>query len=287
MEKIAIITDSCADVSAQDREQYDIYVMPMVVQCQDGEYKDGVTITAEEVYEKQINEVIKTASPTGEDIMGTFEQVKKNGYTHAIVVLLASGLSGTYNQVRLMAQSEEALEITVLDGKSGSVGYGAVVRTLAQYRDQGLGYEELLKKAEQLIANTFVYFSLDSLVHLERGGRIGKATAFVGGVMKIKPILSFTREEGEIMVPAKVHGRRAVMPKLVELVEKRILEHPNLPFHLIVAHGGLPEEREVLEMKLRSMYPQLRSCIQTKIGAALSAYLGSGLLGAGVQFLEE
>ena len=285
MEKIAIITDSCSDVSKEYREKYDIYVLPMVVQHNEKEYKDGIDITAEDIYRLQENDILKTASPAGSDVLDTFEEIKKKGYTHAIVVSLASGLSGTFNSIRLMAMDEEDLTIEVYDTKSGSIGYGAIAVLLAKYRDEGLSFEELKQKALFLIENCFVYFSIDTLEHLQRGGRIGKATAFVGTLMKIKPILSFEKETGEIYVPAKVRGKKAVLPQLVSLVEKHITDHPDKKFFILTADGGSPKEREELETRLKEKFPQMEGFLTGKIGAALSTYLGSGLLGAGVVFL--
>lgn len=284
MEKIAIITDSCGDVTLENKEKYDIFVMPMVVQNGEKEYKDGITISAKEVYELQKNTVLKTASPSGEDIVRTFRQVQEKGYTHAIIVTLASGLSGTYNAIRLLAEEQSELIIEVLDSKNGSIGYGAVVTVLARYRDKGLSFEQLINKGKQLIKNSFPYFSIDTLEHLERGGRIGKATAFVGTLLKIKPILSFEKEQGEIFVPAKVRGNKAVPGMLLQLVEEQIAKHVGEKYYIMVAHGGAPEEFVKLKNELLKRYPQALDILETQIGAALSTYLGSGLLGAGVVF---
>lgn len=285
MEKIAIITDSCADVAQEYRDKYDIYVLPMVILSEDKEYHDGIDITSEDVYQMQESQDLKTASPTGSDVMEMFAKIRKNGYTHAIIILLASGLSGTYNSVRLLAESEEELTVSVFDGKSGSLGYGAVAVALAQFRDAGMSFADLNQKAEELIQNSFVFFAISSLEHLEKGGRIGKAAAFVGNLMKIKPILSFEKEQGEIIVPAKVHGAKALPGRLHSLVDKLVEEHPDQEFLILVADGGLPQERDELEQQLKEDFPQMKECLHAKIGAALSVYLGSGLLGAGVLFL--
>lgn len=287
MEKIAIITDSCGDVTLQAREKYDIFVMPMVVLHGEKEYKDGITITAREVYELQKTDVLKTASPAGEDVLDTFKRVKEKGYTHVIIITLASGLSGTYNSIRLLAEEQEELKVEVLDSKNGSIGYGAVVTILAQYRDKGYSFEQLIAKGKMLIEGSFPFFSIDTLEHLERGGRIGKATAFVGTLLKIKPILSFDKVQGEIFVPAKVRGNKAVPGMLHRLVEEKIAENPGRKYFIMVAHGGAPEAFEKLKKELQEKYPEALDILETQIGAALSTYLGSGLLGAGVVFDAE
>ena len=110
----------------------------------------------------------------------------------------------------------------------------------------------------------YAYFSIDDLNYLQKGGRIGKASAFLGTTLKIKPILSFEKENGEIYVPAKVRGSKKVKSKLIDLIERNILE-------------GMLKER----------FPQFTYIIDGHVGAALSCYLGSGLLGVAIQFLPE
>lgn len=287
MEKIAIITDSCGDVPQDYKEKYDIFVLPIVIECGQEEFKDGIDITAEDVYEKQKNYVLKTASPAGKDIMNVFEKVYQKGYTHAIAIMLSSGLSGTCNQVRLFAENQDDLEVAVYNSKSGSIGYGSIAIQLAKYRNQGMSFKQLTRKAENLIQDTYVFFSIDSLEHLQKGGRIGKATAFVGSALKIKPILTINNTEGEIDVPAKVRGNKKVLPKLVELIERIIETNQNRSFNLLVADGAMPLQRDELEKILKENFPTYKGCIEAKIGAALSCYLGPGLLGAGIQFLNN
>lgn len=287
MEKIAILTDSCGDIPKEYIEKYDIYVLPIIIQCDNHEYKDGIDICAEDVYNMQKEHVIKTSSPSGKDVIETLEKIKANGYTHVIGIMLSSGLSGTTNNVRLLSQNVEDLHIEIFDSKSGSIGYGGIAIQLAQYRDDGYSFQQLKEACLSLIKNTYVFFSIDTLEHLQKGGRIGKATAFVGTVMKIKPILSFDSEDGEINVPAKVRGSKKVPSKLIDLVTQLVETHPHQHFQLLVADGAMPKEREALEQQLKELFPQFHQCIQTQIGAALSAYLGPGLLGAGIQFLDN
>lgn len=281
------MTDSCGDVPKEYIDKFDIYVFPIIIQCDNHEYKDGINICAEDVYKMQKEHILKTSSPAGQDVIETLEKIKKKGYTHVIGIMLSGGLSGTANNVRLLSQSIEDLHIEIFDSKSGSIGYGSIAIQLAQYRNNGYSFQQLKKACLSLIENTHVFFSIDTLEYLQKGGRIGKATAFVGTVMKIKPILSFDQDAGEIFVPAKVRGSKKVSSKLIDLVTQLVETHPQQPFHLLVADGAMPTEREALEQQLKNLFPQFHQCIQTQIGAALSAYLGPGLLGAGIQFLDN
>ncbi len=287
MEKIAIITDTCSDLTQDEMKEYGIFVLPIVVQCGDKEYQDGITIQVEDVYEMQKTQVLKTASPAGGDIIHLFEQLVEEGYTHAIATMLSSGLSGTVNQVRLLVSEMENIEIAVYDSKSAAVGNGSIAMSLAEYRNKGLSFNELKNKAEVLIENTSVFFSIDTLEYLQKGGRIGKAEAFLGNTLKLKPIMTIGKANGDIEVPAKVRGNKKVPSKLIELVSQIIDENPGRKFKLMVADGLNREARDKLEADLLEKYPNYIVCYESKIGAALSCYLGPGLLGAGVQFIDD
>lgn len=283
-DKIAIITDSCADVDTQYKEKYDIYVLPMVITCADGEYKDGVNIFSEDVYERLKTDIPKTSSPEIGDVLDTIELVKSRGYNKAVMIMLSSGLSGTVSHMRIVAQQEKEIEIEVYDSLQASIGIGAIAIQAAMYAAEGIGFEELKKKIEKLIDGTKVFFSIDTLEYLQKGGRIGRAKAFVGTVLQIKPILSFDDNDGQIYVPSKVRGSKGVPKELIRLLSERV--DVNRPFNLMVADGGNPEGRDMLETELKKLFPGFTIIFKARIGAALSVYLGDRLLGVGIQYLD-
>lgn len=281
-EKIAIITDSCADVPSELIQKYHIFVLPMQIICPDGEYRDGVDIHAEDIYRRQKTELLKSSTPSGADVEDTLLEIQRQGYRKAIAVLLSGGLSGTVNHVRLAAEELDGLEVAVYDSRQASIGIGVIALQAAEYAKNGMGFEELKKKTEQLIADTKVFFSIDTLEYLQKGGRIGKVTALAGALLDIKPIMSFDAD-GEIYAAAKVRTRRAVEKRLLQLVND--CREEGRPYNLVIADGGAPEERDALEQKLTELFPDAHALYRAKIGAALSIHLGSGLLGAGIQYL--
>lgn len=283
-DKVAVVVDSCADVPRQLAGQYHMFVMPMVIMTSQGEYSDGVDITAQDIYEIQKSEMPKTGCPTGATVMDTFEQIKEEGYSSAVVILLSSGLSGTVNNVRMLAKGVDGLEIEVFDSRTASIGIGAIGIQAAKYAASGMGFEELKKKVEELIRDTKVFFSIDTLEYLQKGGRIGKVTAVAGTLLKIKPVLSFEESEGEIYTAAKVHGKGQVPGKLTELVQE--FTRPGKRYNIIVADGNAAKERAVLEQRMKELFPDYADIYVGNIGAALSVYLGEGLLGAGIQFID-
>ena len=285
MEKVAIITDSCSDIKKEYRELYDIHILPIQIQYDGKCYRDGIDITSKDIYAIQDEKLIKTSSPVGEDLFSLLDQLKENGYTHLIGLFLSGGISGTSNQMRLFCQTYDGLTCHVVDSQSASVGLGIIAIALAKYREEGKSFEELVRIADELCHQNYAYFSIDDLNYLQKGGRIGKASAFLGTTLKIKPILSFEKEKGEIYVPSKVRGSKKVKSKLIDLIENQVKENPHQKFVLAIADADNLEERNELEKMLKEHFAQLTYIIDGHVGAALSCYLGSGLLGVAIQFL--
>lgn len=283
MERIAVITDSCGDVPRELAEEFSIFVLPVMIQCKDGSYRDGVEISSDEVYERLKTELPRSSSPLGSDIVDMFEEIKRQGYTHAIAVMLSGGLSSTVNHIRLAGEEMDGLEVRVFDSKSGSIGIGAIALQVAKEIRDGASFAEIVERVPRLIENTTVFFSIDTLEYLQKGGRIGKATALAGAMLQIKPILSID-DDGEIYTADKVRGRKQVINHLIKQVQGKMQE--GRPYSLMVADGAAPEEREHLEEKLLQAFPDYQCLYRAKIGGGLGMHLGPGLLGAGIQFLD-
>ena len=146
-------------------------------------------------------------------------------------------------------------------------------------------WEKLVKeRVPKLIANTFPFFSVDTLEYLAKGGRIGKVTAMAGTVLNIKPLITFA-PDGQLQSVAKVRGRKAVQDKLLELVRKALGDHKR--YNLGVANGGAPEEMAQLRARMEQEFPNYEHFWEGAIDATLSVYIGSGVLGAGVQVLDD
>ena len=283
--KIALLTDSCADLSQQRAEENRIHIVPLRIRCADGEYRDGVDITAADVYRRlRSGELPKTSLPVGEDVNAIFDRLAAEGYDGVIAVMLSGGLSGTYNMVRLLGEERKDLEVRVYDSVSGSLGVGITMLQLAEDLRGGASWRELTRKrVPQLIKNTFPFFSVDTLEYLQKGGRIGKITAVAGTMLQIKPILTFA-QDGQLQSVAKVRGRRQVQDRLIDMVVAACGNHRK--YNLAVANGGAPEEMEQLRQKLVEALPHYDHFWPGEIDGTLSVYIGDGVLGAGIQLLD-
>lgn len=284
-QNIALLTDSCADLSPQLAADNHIYVLPLRILCADGEYLDGVDIRGADIYERlHRGELPQTSLPSTENLGEILKKIREDGYDGVIAVMLSSGLSGTYNLVRL-AEEYADIPLCAFDSKSGSLGQGLTLLQLAQDIQNGMGWTELTqRRAPQLIAGSYPFFSVDTLEYLQKGGRIGKVTATAGMLLQIKPILTFA-EDGQLTSAAKVRGRNQVIDKLVDLAVKACGNHQR--YNLAVANGGAPDGMALVREKLTAALPNYDHLWEGEIDGTLSVYIGDGVLGAAVQILDD
>ena len=164
-QKIALLTDSCADLSPQLAAENQVFVVPLRILCKDGEYRDGVDIHAADIYARlRSGELPQTSLPAAQDISDAFDAIAAAGYDGVIALMLSGGLSGTYNMVRLLAEERRDLTIRVYDSVSGSLGTGMMILQLAEDLRQGMDWQTLTeRRVPWLIQNTFPFFSVDTL----------------------------------------------------------------------------------------------------------------------------
>jgi len=285
MQKIAIITDSCADIPPELIKKYGIYILPLMIRTADArEYRDGVDITADQVYELLRSEIPKTSLPSSDDALMLFYRLRDEGYTHVIAIMLSSGLSGTANMLRIVAQQVPELDTMVFDSLTGSIGCGMAALEAAAAAERGEAFAAITARIPTLLKNTHVFFSVNTLEYLMKGGRIGKITALAGTVLNIKPIVSFM-PDGQLGSVEKVRGEKMVQARLCEQVKQYV--RPGCRYNLLVADGGNPIAGAELQKKLGSMFPNYEQYIYAKIDATLSCYIGPGVLGAGIQLFEQ
>lgn len=280
--KIALITDSCADIPMPLLKKYHIYVVPLRLLFSDGDYLDGVNITPRQVYERLPKELPKTTLPSGELVEAVFSKIQQAGYDKVIAIHFSSGLSGTYNMMRVVAEQFPALQTMVFDTRSGSLGTGMTVLQAARWIAQGQTFEQIAGAIPALIASTKVFFCIDTLQYLQKGGRVGKISAVTGTLLQIKPIVSFT-DEGELVSVAKVRGKKQAIEKMVQMAAALVPR--GTAFHLAVAHGDCPQELKEIRTLAQKALPDYQELMEGEIDCTLGAYVGPHLVGIGIQRL--
>ena len=283
-QKIAVLTDSCADIPPHLLKQYSIYVVPLKIRFSDGEYLDGVTIQPKQIYERLPEELPKTSLPDGALVEGKLREIQKAGYEKVLAIHLSSGLSGTCNMVRVLGQQLVGLEVVAFDTLSGALGEGLTVIHAAQLIKKGKSWTEMLRLVPKLIAGTKVFFCVDTLEYLQKGGRIGRITAVAGTLLNIKPIITFA-PTGELVNVAKVRGRRQAMQKMVEMLGEAYPGEGR--YALGVENGDCPGEMKEIRAMVQTLLPDAVSMTEGEVDCTLGVYVGPHLLGVGIQLLPE
>lgn len=206
-EKIALLVDSGTDVPKELIEQYGIYVIPLQIIYKDRIYTDNVDITPEEVYNRLPEEIPSTSLPDGETIVTILEKIKNDGYEKVLVATISSGLSGTYNVIRLLAKEQEDLDIFVLDTKNIGIGSGLQAIQAAELIASGLPWNDLKTTLQKNVPKSKVFFNVATLEYLQKGGRIGLVASILGNALKLNPIISCNKE-GIYHTEAKARGRK-------------------------------------------------------------------------------
>ncbi len=211
---VRIIVDSTADLMEGDKAR--VGIVPLTVCFGDQEYIDGVTITHREFYEKLLESVVPptTSQATPDAFEKLFRQVAEAGDS-AVVLTLASKLSGTYQSAMIAAEDYE--NIYVVDTGSVAIGSGILTRLALDLRDKGLSAEELAQELERQKKALCIVALVDTLEYLKKGGRLSGAAAFAGKLLNIKPVLAIA--DGEIRVLGRARGTKQGSTMLASQIE--------------------------------------------------------------------
>ncbi|MBB6735844.1 DegV family protein [Cohnella zeiphila] len=277
MRPIALVTDSTADIPPEIVRELDIRVVPLGVHFGEQSYLDNVNLQPAEFYEKlaSFGGLPKTSQPSPGEYYNVYKQLTDEGKA-VISIHLSSAFSGTY-QSALLGQSmlEGEGDVTVVDSKTASYGYGMMVVQAAELASQGLSKEEIVERVLRLKAETKLYFLVETLEYLQKGGRIGKAAALFGSLLNIKPILTID-EEGYVTAFDKVRGQKKAFMRIVELLESAF---PDGPVDLAaVVTPGRTEMAEELIALLREKFP-IRKFSRSAIGPVIGTHAGPGTVG--------
>ena len=270
-ENTAIVLDSTADFP-DAREQHATWrVVPLYVNFGTESFKDGVDLTATEFYDRlrSANETPTTSQPTPGDFAATYEELA--GYERIISLHLASTLSGTY-QSALSAADDR---VRVIDSESASVAITLLALGIQRRLDRGTTDEEIDAFVRHYLDTHGLLFTVDTLEYLARGGRIGKAKAFAGQLMHVKPILAI--RDGEVVPLKRVRGNRKAFQEFVDALESQTRDEPGL--RVGIAHADAPERMRELEKMVRHIRPQARIEFETSLGAVIGAHTGPGTVG--------
>ncbi len=278
MREFIISTDATCDLPKAFVEENGIAVIPMRFTLNNAEYwsEGEPTLTPKEFYDQvRKGSMPKTALITPEESAAHFESFVKEG-RDVLHLAFSSALSGSCGSA--MSAAEDVMErypgsrVIVLDSLCASLGEGLYVYYAVQYQKSGMSLEETAQKLEGIKQNLCHYFTVDDLNHLHRGGRVSKATAVLGSMLGIKPVLHVD-EEGRLIPIGKVRGRKQSLNQLVEKMKSKIPGMENPVF--FVSHGDCEEDaRYVAELVKKEC--GIKKYLIGDIGPVIGAHSGPG-----------
>lgn len=276
MSRIRIVTDSTSDIPAEVREALFIEMVPLKVHFGEEMYLDSVTIDSEQFYRKlaQTDRLPTTSQPSPMDFLELYTRLAAEPETQIISIHLASSLSGTFQSASMAkAMMETEADITLVDSHTATYGIGLLAVAAAKAALEGQTKEEILRLIGELRSQTSLYFLVDTLEYLHKGGRIGKASAVLGSLLNIKPILS-VEPDGLVSSVDKVRGFKRAMARIVELLKQK---HQG-PVRVTVAHADAPRHAEELSALIQEHF-EVVDMMFTTIGPVIGAHVGGGTVG--------
>ena len=277
--KTAIMVDSGCDISQEFIEQYDIKVLRLKVLYGDRMYSDGLDIDPLEVYRRFPQEIPTTSTPNMYEVSELVNEIKSEGYEKIIGITISSGLSGTYNAVA-MAFEEEDIETFAFDTKNISIGAGLLAMWAAKKLSEGWTFEAVKHGLNDKISDSKVFFYMDTLDYLRKGGRISPAVAIVGKALNLKPIIS-CNEKGTYYTVSKIRGQHKGLEKLMDSLKDYIGDKKA---YLAIMNGDGSRYLDVIRARIKEMFPQCEVVVDKQITATMAIHTGPGLIGVGVLF---
>jgi len=273
---VRIVTDSTADMPAEMAQELGIPVVPLSVVFGEESFKEGLEISHDVFYERlgHSKELPTTSSPSVGDFLDTYREVLKET-DEIISVHVSAKLSATYSNATQAAAilADEGARIEVVDTKTVSLGMMFMCQAAVKAAAEGASVEDIRAMIDGMSPRTSVYVVLDTLEYVRRGGRIGRARAFLGTVLRVKPILSF--DGGEVHPEERVRTRRLALDRLFHLVSSA----PNV-VAAGVAYSVNAEEAEELRRRMTEALDGV-DVQMTRIGAVAGVHGGPGVLGVG------
>jgi DegV family protein with EDD domain len=274
---IKILSDSASDLPLQFYKENDVTVLPLGVHLDGENYEDLLTINPVEVYTAMRNgKAPKTSQVPPNLFKEVFTELAKEGQS-AVYIAFSSELSGTYQtavMIRTEVQEEYPdFDLTIIDSKCASLGVGLAVMAATKLAQQGASKDEIIETATYYCTHMEHIFTVDDLEYLARGGRISKASAFVGGLLNIKPLLHM--EDGKLVPLEKIRGKKKVTKRIIELMEERGKDLANQ--QIAISHGDVEETAIEIKELIQEKFG-CKSVFINTVGATVGSHSGPGTI---------
>lgn len=274
---IKILADSACDLTDEHYNELDIEMVPLTVHLNNKDYQDSIDISPKTVYDAMREGAIaKTSQVTLQAFKTIFTSyVEKN--QPLVYLAFSSELSGTHQTAKMIEQEikEENPDapIYIIDTKCASIGYGLVVRRAAELANSGATVNEILDMATYHANHMEHIFTVDDLEYLYRGGRVSKTAAFVGSLLKIKPILHV--DDGKLIPLEKIRGSKKVLGRMLAIMEERGTDFENQIIG--ISHGDDLDTAEKLAAMIEEKFKPKKIIIEM-VGSVIGAHSGPGTI---------
>ena len=277
-ENTAIVVDSTADFPEAPQRFPNWRVVPLYVRFGDESYRDYVELEPEAFYARlrSATETPSTSQPTPGDFLAAYEELA--GYERILSLHIAGKLSGTIESARSAARllaEQDADRVRTIDSESASAAIAMLGLAIQRRLEHGTSDDEVDELVARFRREAGLLFTVETLEYLARGGRIGRARAWAGELLNIKPILSI--KEGEVLPVKRVRGSRKAFLEFASAFEAGTRDVPSL--RVGMAHAEAPERVEALAGVVRRTRPAAQLELVTTLGPVVGAHAGPGTVG--------
>jgi DegV family protein with EDD domain len=270
----AIVLDSTADLPDAAARFPNWRVVPLYVNFGDESLRDGVDVDADEFYRRlrQTSVFPTTSQPTPGDFLACYGEL--DSYERIFSLHVSARVSGTFASAEAAAAEVGAGRVRPVDTETASASIAMLALAIQRRLERGTTDDEVDALVERYRRERGLLFTVDTLEFLQRGGRIGKAAAFAGTLLHVKPILSIA--DGEVIPVKRVRGERKAFAELAQALETETRDEPG--FRLAVAHAAAPERAAELEALVRERRPRADLELVVTLGSVIGAHAGPGTL---------
>ncbi len=276
MRRVAVVTDSSANLPAELVERYAITVIPLLLHLGGSTFRDGVDLSADAVYaymRAHANGALPTtASPSPDAFLQAYASASRLA-PQIVSIHVSSRLSSTYQSALLASQMVD-VPVHVVDSRRAAMACGFMVMAAARAAAEGADVGEVLAVVEGARKRSNFLMGLDQLYYLHKGGRVPAIAVLAGAVLRLAPILHMT-DSGEVHIVTVARTRRGMIERILELLEKRL---GGAPAYIAVSHADAPEDARFVHEEVRRRVRCLESWI-TSFTPVMGAHAGPGLIG--------
>lgn len=279
--KTAVVTDSTANLDQETIDKYGIKVVSIPYIIDGTEYQDGVDLTRPEFYEKMQNakDFPTTSQPPVGEMINLYNQLADEGYDAVISIHIAGTISGLMTTLNNLKGQLDNIKLYPIDSSITEVPMGWMVKLAARMAAQNEDAEKIVAAVEQLKKQYDAVFVVNDLKNLAHGGRLSNASAFIGTVLKIKPLLHFDKESDKIVAFEKVRSLKKAMKRAQEIIKEET-DKADYPFRLLVIHANNEKRGQEWAKEVQEAFPGIPVSLD-EFDPVIAVHLGEGALALG------